>query len=72
MATFGKIKNKPLKLAKFQFLLFLTALDIIGFLYIVTQQGRRHALKSGGIIFQRRSRAHHIVGRQKGFEILTL
>ena len=35
MTSSGKIWTKSLKLAKFQFQLFLTTLDIMGPLYIV-------------------------------------
>ena len=37
----GKVKTKSLKLAKFQFQLFLTTLDMMGFLYIVTEKYRK-------------------------------
>ena len=36
VAASGKIRTKPLKLAKFQFLPFLATLDSMGSLYIVT------------------------------------
>ena len=36
VAASGKIRTKPLRLAKFQFHLFLTALDIVGPLYKAT------------------------------------
>ena len=35
MAASGKINTNPLKLAKFQFQLFLATLDIMGSTYIV-------------------------------------
>ena len=51
VAASGKTRTKSLKLAKFQFHLFLTALDIMGSLYIVTHNSCKTRQKNirGGV-----------------------